>query len=80
MSGMPRRNLLTGATSLIAAGMLTGLGGSKKGVSLAQTVAASLDKAVKALFFDVFGTLVGRLSISVMYPTVIPAQVFAGQN
>jgi len=47
-----------GAKSLVAAGMLAGLGGSKKGVSLAQTVAASPDKDVKALFFDVFGTLV----------------------
>ena len=58
MAGIPRRTLVTGATSLMAAGILAGLGGSEKGVSLAQTVAASPDKAVKALFFDVFGTLV----------------------
>jgi 2-haloacid dehalogenase len=53
-----RRILLRSATSLAAAGVFGGAEGLHIDSALAQTVPGSSQYGVKALFFDVFGTLV----------------------
>ena len=56
MPGATRRSLLGSATSLAAAGVFAGSLQNRPAV--AQSVAGSSQYGVKALFFDVFGTLV----------------------
>src|SRR6516165_11568681 len=56
MPGATRRTLLGSATSLAAAGVFAG--SLQNTSSVAQSVAGSSQYGVKALFFDVFGTLV----------------------
>src|SRR5262249_26480149 len=56
MPGATRRTLLGSATSLAAAGVFAG--SLQNTSSVAQSVAGRSQYGVKALFFDVFGTLV----------------------
>jgi 2-haloacid dehalogenase len=58
MPKVARRTLLRTATSLVAAGVLTASGLPDRGTVLAQTASGNSQHGVKALFFDVFGTLV----------------------
>lgn len=53
-----RRTFLRAATSLVAGGVLASSKISHRGSVFAQTVPGSSQYGVKALFFDVFGTLV----------------------
>jgi 2-haloacid dehalogenase len=53
-----RRTLLGSATSLVAAGVFAGSEVLPNSPALAQPAAGSSQYGVKALFFDVFGTLV----------------------
>src|SRR5579863_2874822 len=58
MVKVTRRSFLRGATSFMAGGILAGSEILHAGSTSAQTVAGNSKYGVKALFFDVFGTLV----------------------
>ena len=53
-----RRTFFRNAVSLVAGGALAGSQVAHRGSALAQAVPGSVQFGVKALFFDVFGTLV----------------------
>ncbi len=58
MSNMTRRTLFRSATSLVGSGVLTASVIANSNAVWAQTTVGSPQQSVKALFFDVFGTLV----------------------
>ena len=58
MPGITRRTFLGSATSLVVAGLVAGSEALLNKSVLAQAVPGSAQYGVKALFFDVFGTLV----------------------
>jgi 2-haloacid dehalogenase len=53
-----RRSFLRSATTLVAGSVLAGLEGLHPGSIFAETVPGNAQSGVRALFFDVFGTLV----------------------
>src|SRR5262250_2426704 len=58
MTNLSRRTLLRGVTMLTAAAALPGSGVMTTLTAWAQTTPGKLEDSVRALFFDVFGTMV----------------------
>ena len=58
MTTLTRRSLIRGVTVLTAAAALPGLGVMTSFRAWAQTTPGKLEDSVRALFFDVFGTMV----------------------